>query len=166
MWSLLPLPQILLSTQMLNSAFLKHRKLDQSLWKVSLLNSHCIDPHTAKFRRTWIIDAGRKCPGGPETALVHYPVCPVSAVFSQLFGLCSVQLIWRGPNNTWGLKVQILIKAELATDVSSATNVCHIAASTAHKNATKTVDYVAVCISHFLALKSNWQLHWHVSLYP
>lgn len=47
----------------------------------------------------------------------------------QLFGLRSVQPIRRGQDNTWGLKVQIQIRAEPVTDVSS--NVCHTAVSTA-----------------------------------
>lgn len=56
---------------------------DQSLWKVSSVDSGCIDPHTAKFSSVWIIHAGGTCPGGPETVLVHHTSCITHIVIQQ-----------------------------------------------------------------------------------
>lgn len=62
---------------------LQHKTRDQSLGKVSLQDSRCIDPHTAKFSYTSIIYAAGTCPGGPGSAQIQCASCVDHMVIQQ-----------------------------------------------------------------------------------
>lgn len=160
-----PNPAFKRDAQLCLSPLLSAGRKDQSLGKVSSVNSHRIDPHAAKFGGVWIIHAGRTCPRGPETVLVHYTSCVAHTVIQQHSCLASAhwsdkQPIRRGHGSDRESLVWVPPGAHLVANVSFSTTACRNHCS---KHCTlslyNAVNDPALCIFCFLSFLYSTEMH-------